>query len=245
MRQIALFILFLTLTSPILAQKQINDQFNTWITYSGNHKFTEKWDVHTLYSMRRHDFVADWQQSLLRVGVGYKLTKKIKTQIGYDWIRTFPYGAQPISHVTDEHRAWVHLNTKFQEKRFSFLQRLRFENRVIEQFDANLNKSGFVLKYRLRYKFGLVVPLNHSQLEDKTLFMNFNNEIFMNVINSTKYFDQNWFYTGFGWRFNKSISVKIGYLNQFFPKTDGIRIENNHTLKLDYIHSFDFSRKTQ
>lgn len=240
MRNIRSVILFLTIGFSTTAQKQIDNQFNTWVTFSGNHTISKKWEFHSLYSYRRNDLVEHWQQSLLHIGAGYKLTSKIKTQVGYDWIRTFPYGTQPIAQVTDEHRIWVHLNTKFQENRFHFSQRLRFENRAINLFNANMSKNGFVWKYRLRYKLAVNVPINHNRLIDNTLFVSLSDEIFMNFFNQNKYFDQNWFYAGFGWRFNKSISVKVGYMNQFLPKTDGVHVENNDTLSIQYIHNLNF-----
>ena len=190
MRKIQSVILFLTLGFSATAQKQIDNQFNTWITLSGNHVLSKKWDVHSLYSFRRNDFVEHWQQSLMRIGVGYKLTEKIKTQTGYDWIRTFPYGEQPIGQMTDEHRIWVHFNIKFQENRFYFSQRLRFENRAINQFNASMSENAFMWKYRLRYKFGVNVPLNQNGLIDNTLFLSLSDEIFMNLFNQDKYFEK-------------------------------------------------------
>ncbi|MFT6983040.1 MAG: hypothetical protein ACJAUD_001811 [Crocinitomicaceae bacterium] len=225
------------------AQKQIDDQFNSWITYSGNHILSNKWDIESLYSFRRNGFFEHWQQSLLRVGVGYKLTEKIKAQVGYDWVRTFPYGAEPISRMTDEHRIWAHLNLKFQENRFYFEQRLRFENRVIDQTNTDMSTNKFVWKYRLRFTFGMNIPLNHNQMINHTLFLSLSDEIFMNLNSQDKYFDQNWFYAGLGWRFNKSISVKIGYLDQFLPNSDGLHVENNHTFSVNYIQNLDFSGK--
>ena len=32
-------------------------------------------------------------------------------------------------------------------------------------------------------------------------------------------------------------------MNQYLPKSDNIRIENNHTLTMGYSHSFDFSTR--
>lgn len=36
---------------------QTATQFNSWWTYSGNHRVSEKFSLYTLYSFRRNDFV--------------------------------------------------------------------------------------------------------------------------------------------------------------------------------------------
>lgn len=245
MRKIIGVVLLLVAYSNATAQKQVDNQFNTWLNYSGDHAVSKKIDVHTLYSLRRNEFVENWQQSLLRLGMGVKLTDKIKAQAGYDWLVTFPYGEQPISFRTNEHRIWAHLNLKFQEKRFYFSNRFRFENRAIENIYAGDQGErivdGFIWRYRLRYKFGVDVPLNNKQMDESTLFLSVNDELFMNLFNQDNYFDQNWFYAGLGWKFSKNIKLKIGYMNQFFPKSNGIQVENNHTLNISYIQNFNFS----
>ncbi len=247
MKKIACVIALLMLYGNANAQKIVDDQFNTWLTYAGNYSVSKRIDIHTLYSFRRNEFVENWQQSLLRVGMGVKLTDKIKTQIGYDWIATFPYGKQPISFLTNEHRIWAHLNLKFQEQRFYFSNRIRFASRTIENIHAgNLGGKvvdGFIWKYRLRYKFAVDIPLNKKRMEANTLFVSVNDELFMNLFEKNHYFDQNWFYAGLGWKFAKSIKVKVGYMNQFLPKSDGIHVENNHTLSVAYIQNFNFAKK--
>jgi hypothetical protein len=238
--------LLLLLSNTLKAQKTGDNQFNTWLTYSGDHSVSERIDIHTLYSFRRNEFMENWQQSLLRVGMGVRLADKIKMQVGYDWLVTFPYGKQPISFRTNEHRIWVHLNLKFQEKRFYFANRIRFENRAIEDIHAGDQNErivdGFNWKYRLRYKFAVDVPLNKNRMEENTLFLSVSDELFMNLFDKNHYFNQNWFYAGLGWRFTEKIKLKIGYMNQFLPKTDGDHVENNHTLSLSYIQNFSFAK---
>ena len=56
-----------------------------------------QFSVHTFYSTRRSDFVKNWQQSLLRLGINYKLNDKLILTPGYDWAINFPYGKQPIA----------------------------------------------------------------------------------------------------------------------------------------------------
>ena len=152
MKILIFVMLFMILSSIGRTQNTVDEQFNTWITYAGDHAVSKRIDIHTLYSFRRNEFMKNWQQSLLRVGLGNKLTDKIKVQVGYDWIVTFPYGKQPISFQTNEHRVWAHLNLKFQEQRFYFSNRIRFENRAIEALHAGDQNERVVDGYNWKFR---------------------------------------------------------------------------------------------
>ena len=55
----------------LFAQKQIDDQYNCWYMYFGNHRLSEKWSLHTEYQWLRHDWIKTWQQQVFRVGLDY------------------------------------------------------------------------------------------------------------------------------------------------------------------------------
>ena len=68
------------------SQKQIDANNNSWWNYSGTHKISDKVSLFTLYSWRRNDFVKNWQQSLARIGLNYKLSDNFTVTPGYDWV---------------------------------------------------------------------------------------------------------------------------------------------------------------
>ncbi len=220
-------------------QIQKDNQFNTWVTYSGNHKLNDKYSIYTLYSFRRNDFVENWQQSLLRLGINRKIKDHFTVTFGYDWAETFPYGKQPIIKQTTEHRPFEQISLKNKIGRFKLIHRYRLEQRFIEtNFD-------FKFRNRCRYRFTVTVPLNHTEMTNKTIYLSVFNELFINAGKNIEshYFDQNWAYLGVGFKFNKQTKVSIGYMNQFLPKSDNLRIENNHTLGLSFSHNFNFLAK--
>ncbi len=220
-------------------QVQKDNQFNSWFTYSGNHKMNEKYSIHTLYSFRRNDFVKNWQQSLLRLGINREIKENLIVTLGYDWVETFPYGEQPIAKQETEHRPFEQIILKNAVGRFKITHRYRLEQRFIE------NNSTYLFRNRLRYRFILTVPLNHKKMGGKTFYFAAFDELFISVGKSigSHYFNQNWAYLGIGYQFNEKTKMSIGYMNQYLPKNDDIRIENNHTLNIGFSHSFDFSNK--
>ena len=56
---ISLFLL-LFLVGGSYAQKTISNQTHAWVLYTGNHKISEKFGIHTEYQWRRADFFNDW-----------------------------------------------------------------------------------------------------------------------------------------------------------------------------------------
>ena len=79
-----------------------NNRLNTnnnigWYNYFGTFKVAEKFGIHTEYQWRRNNYITDWQQSLLRVGLNYNLNPRVLFRVGYAWIETYPYGDIPLN----------------------------------------------------------------------------------------------------------------------------------------------------
>lgn len=229
-----LFISFLCDLS-VISQKQIDDQVHGWLVYQGNHHLSTKFDLHTEYQWRRANGFADWQQSLTRIGLDYKLNPLVTVSGGYGWILTYPYGSQPIANRTNENRMWQQVILKQLLGTFQVQHRYRLEQRWIDtQF-----------KQRMRYRAQVLIPLQKSYVDNKQgLFMNVNDEVFLGFGKGIgkNILDQNRFIGAVGYQFNKDFSMQMGYLNQFVIKTDGLHMERNHTLWTSVAYNFDFSK---
>jgi hypothetical protein len=217
------------------AQKTIDDQLHGWVLYQGNHKLNSQFDLHTEYQWRRANGFADWQQSLARVGLDYKLNPSVTISGGYAWILTYPYGSQPIANQTNENRLWQQLILKQLIGNLQVQHRYRLEQRWIDnQF-----------KQRMRYRAQVLIPLQKSFVDKKQgLFLNVNNEVFLGFGKGIgkNILDQNRFIGAVGYQFNKDFSLQMGYLNQFVIKPDGLHIERNHTLWTSVMYNLDFSK---
>lgn len=230
----ALAVAFLSLTS-LFAQKQIDDQIHGWFVYQGNHHLSTKFDLHTEYQWRRANGFSDWQQSLSRIGIDYKLNQSVTFSGGYAWVLSYPYGSQPIPSQTIEHRLWQQVILKQPIGNFQVQHRYRLEQRWIDtQF-----------KQRVRYRAQVLIPLQKSFVDKKQgLFMNVNDEVFLGFGQGIgkNILDQNRFIGAVGYQFNKDFQFQMGYLNQFVIKTDGLHMERNHTLWTSVAYNFDFSK---
>lgn len=250
MKNLIIFTVFLTMNGMFFAQKQISDQSHAWVMYTGNHRLTEKWGIHTEYQWRRADFFESWQQSLTRVGVDYYSKSGAQFTAGYAWIRTYPYGQQPISTTFNEHRIWQQIVLKNKISRTEFQHRYRLEQRFLENWIKNSSGTyeldGYNFRQRVRYRFLINIPLNKKEMSDNTLFLSVYDEVFLGFGKGIgkNVLDQNRLYFAFGWRFNKVFNVQLGYMNQYIIKTDGIMQERNHTLQIGMSYNLDL-RKTK
>ncbi|MEY4991647.1 MAG: hypothetical protein RI948_516 [Bacteroidota bacterium] len=225
----------LLLNITLNAQKLIDDQLHGWVVYQGNHKLNSKFDLHTEYQWRRADGFNDWQQSLARVGLDYKLNPNCTISGGYGWIISYPYGSQPIAAQTHENRLWQQVNLKAQYGTIQIQHRYRLEQRFIDT----------IFRQRIRYRAQCIIPLQKTYLEQgKGLFMNVNDEVFLGFGKGIgkNILDQNRFIAAVGYKFSPKMNIQMGYLNQFVIKSNGIQMERNHTLWTSVVYNLDFSK---
>jgi len=87
-----------------------------------------------------------------------------------------------------------------------------------------------------------LIPITKKTMQDNTLFLNNNDEIFLGFGKGIEknVLDQNRFNIALGWRFTNNLNLQVGYLNQYIIKTDGVKIERNHTLLTSLVYNIDF-----
>jgi hypothetical protein len=245
MKRFLILTIGLILGFNCFTQKIIDNHQNSWWNVSSTVKLNDKFSVSGLYSWRRYDFVNTWQQSLARIGFNYKIKNNFTITPGYDWVITYPYNG---GYDFTEHRIYQQFTVKNKIGRINVKHRYRLEQRFLEniKLDDNNNyvSDGSRFRQRTRYRITLTIPLNHSEMNEHTLFLSVFNEIFINFGKGAgkKPLDQNWFNASLGWKFNSNTSLKIGYQNQYFIKGNGYDVEQNHILSIGFNHNFNLSK---
>lgn len=204
----------------------------TWFMAFGNHRLSDTWGVHTEYQFRRTDLGQDWQQALMRVGLDWHRSEQHVVTAGYGWIRSYPYGEQPIAQLFDEHRIWQQLITKSKTGAINWTHRYRLEQRFMDR------PEGSAWQHRARYfvQISWSIP-NHtnwsiSAYEEAFIGLR---DLAMPVINLLQ---QNRLSAALNYRLNNGTSLQVGWLQQVLWKGDG-RAENNQTLLLGVRHDLD------
>ena len=227
----------------VFSQKS-NPKFITWSTSITNVKTAEKISFLIEYQNRRNDFLSHKLQSLARLGVEYSFTKKITGTGGYAWF---------LTHISDfsfnEHRLWKQVTHNQSYKRIVFNQRLRAEQRFLE--NKTRNQSGeFVLdgynyNHRIRYRFMIILPINKKSMENNTLFVSISDEPFFRIEKNYKgnLLERNRFLGTVGWRFNEKYTFQLSYMNHFIIKNTSFVFEKMHTIQPTI--TYNWNRNTQ
>ncbi len=209
--------------NTLYAQNTRLNNYNSigWYNYFGTFKLAEKFGIHTEYQFRRNEFITEWQQSLLRVGVNYQPNQKIQFRLGYAWIETFPYGEIPINGMGKdftEHRLFQMVTISDKVSVVDFSHRFMLEQRWVGRYSNDIltKEDEYPLSNRLRYMFRFQIPLKGKEIKDKTPYVAVYEEIFIGFGKNVNenIFDQNRIGILFGYRFNPVVRIEAGFLNQ-------------------------------
>lgn len=252
MKNILLLALVLACTSFGFAQSPLRNtktNNNGWFMYFGDHKFSEHWGIHIEAQFRRNEIIAKPQQLLLRTGINYHFAPNAFATAGYCYVTTSQYGVFPAKSAFPENRFWEQLQVKSQAGRIEMITRLRLEQRLsklpVIQSSGEYAPGDDVYTNRARVLVRLSVPFKGKTIEDNSLYFSCYDEAFVNFGENVQanIFDQNRAYAALGYKFPKWGKLEIGYMNQTIVKSDGVKVENNHTLQVGFISNIDFRKK--
>jgi hypothetical protein len=251
-----LFFIFCFVNVAVCAQNTRINNYNTigWYNYFGTFKLDEKFGIHTEYQLRRDNTIVDKQQGLLRVGINYQLTPKTQFRLGYAWIETYPYGEIPINRFGKEfteHRTFQMVTLTDKVSILDFSHRFMLEQRWVGSYlnSSSISEDQFPLLHRLRYMFRMQIPLKGDSIIDKTPYFAIYDEILIGFGKNVNenVFDQNRFGMLIGYRFDNTVRVEAGYINQILQlgrEVDGRNVfQNNNGLIINANFNFDLSKK--
>lgn len=246
---ITIFIFVYTISNA--QNRQHDDNFNTWLVYSGNHKFSNKFGLHLEYQLRRSNFLINKQQHLPRVGIIYYLNNQIRFTLGYAFIQSQPYGSFAPTIAFPEHRIWQQMQINNSYGIVDLQHRFRMEQRFIKlptKIEEQLVLGDFVYSNRTRYLLRATFNVFKNKSSNiKNVYFAAQNEIFINFGKNVKLniFDQNRIYVGIGYKIPKFGNIELGYMEHTLFRANGINVERNHTLQLAIISNIEFRKKKQ
>lgn len=234
------------LTQPVTRVPTKN--FNSWLVYSGDHKFSKKWGIHLDVQWRRNKFFTDPQQIVIRTGINHHFNNQVVVTAGYAFAESYPFGEFPIAATFTENRIWEQVQLKNQLSSVEWSSRYRLEQRFshLPVRTGNAYKSGpsvYTNRMRILNRFSL--PLKGKVIEDRSFYISAYDEVFINFGKNVGYniLDQNRAAFSLGYKIPNAGRVEVGYLYQLSMKSDGIKIENNHTLQIAFYSTFNFFKE--
>jgi len=183
-----------------------------WYMYFFNTTFkNSEWGIQGDIQLRNWNVAGDMEQLLIRSGITYKpKNANIKFTLGYGNVTSGAYGDD--SSTSTESR--IYQEALYPAKignRFYLNHRFRYEQRFVENQD---------FRTRFRYNLFLNIPLNNTEMTDKTVYLALYNEIFINGErsigdgNSVEIFDRNRFYYAIGYVLKKGMKFQLGAMIQ-------------------------------
>jgi len=177
---------------------------------------------------RNWDLGGDLEQLLIRGGLTWRPeSSSVLYTFGAAHITSEDFG--PAGNAVREKRLYQEASIPQRVGRKVFLtHRFRFEQRWVDNQD---------FRTRLRYFFGLNVPLNQDTLGEGATYFSFYNELFINLNQSigndrrVDHFDRNRLYLALGYSLRDNLRFQLGYMHQ---QTDNI---GKGQLQLSFLHS--------
>ncbi|MBS7564166.1 DUF2490 domain-containing protein [Mucilaginibacter sp. Bleaf8] len=224
-------ILFVFISSQLLIGKavlaQTKHEHSLWGAWFHTQRFSKHWGAMFDIQMRSADDVEYLRHTLLRPGVSYYFNNRQFTTLGY--LYTYTRNQTDAGKTfRPEHRIWQQfIQAHTVHKNIAVQHRFRLEQRFV----GSLNTQDAFFAQRLRYFIRGVIPFKRDSTFSKGMFLGLQNEVFTNVQNKDKvngsFFDQNRAYAALGYRFNKSVDIEAGYLNQYVNGAGPANINNN------------------
>jgi len=246
MRHCAVLIVVLAFSGahPLLAQKDIEYQEQTWFGYFNQTRITNKsgfWlDAHLRFT---DHFTGRLGQSIIRPGYIYYLSDQTRLSAGYAYVTN--YSVTDDLPDVPEHRTWQQIQWYDKRQYFNMMQYVRLEERFRKTLAGTELSDDYKFNYRIRYNISFTIPLKGKSVEPKTPFIFVNDEVMINFGEEIvyNYFDQNRFFAGIGYQFTKHLNAQIGYLNVFQQRTSGNEFIHTDAIRLFVFHSLDFRNK--
>ena len=242
--------LFLACGAGVEAQqKEIASSTNGWFLLMNEFRFSPKWFLSTELHLRGAGVVDDWQQILLRPAINYRINPAVDLTFGYTYIRSYPYGEQPLKTIVPENQLWQQVHVRHAIGKTGLSHRYRLEERWIGQVAPDAAGGFFIdgntYAQRFRYRLLARLPLYTIEEGKKQLFVSAWDELFINLEKNfmPANFQQNRIYAGLGYQFSPVANLQAGYMKQVIRKANGIQYERNPTINVSLFYNIDLYQK--
>lgn len=187
-----------------------NNELGSWDITNLSLTLSKKFTLWLEAQTRSQKLTTDFFYHEFKGGIQYKLGDKATVMLGTGDYKTYAFpGNFKIPMAVKEWRVWEQLVINNNIDRLKLEHRYRIEQRWLNGEFAN----------RFRYRLNPVLPLNHSSMKPKTVYLSAFDELFFT--NLAPYFMRNRFFVGAGYQFSKVVTAQAGWIRQFdYRKAD-------------------------
>ncbi len=249
--KISLLFLLTMLARPLLAQTEVYGDNDVWFLLLNKVQLSEKWSLTNEVHLRRHQWLEQKEQFLIRPAINYAFNPAVTAAAGYTYIRTYPYGAYALPVSVPENNIWeqITLSHKITEQ-INVSHRYRIEHRFIGAIRQNGTAppdiDGTRFAQRFRYRLTSVFPIIKTD-KGTRLYGHVFDEIWFNLRDELHVmnYDRNWLYLGVGYRFSPDVRFEVAFMDQWINHPANNRYEHNPTLQFTFGYDFDLAHHAE
>ncbi len=234
------YIPFIFIFSSAIAKAQHTVQHTNmlWAGYYNTIVFNKKLSLVSDVQLRTRDWTKKWSQFALRTGLNFKFNDHITATGGFVFFKNAQYANKQLL-LKNEWRPWQEISYQTKLNQVNFIQRLRTEQRFLQQVANNklINKYEYI--FRLRYRFDW-----QFQLEKDNIKLLMGNEILINpcFISKTRFFDQNRTFAGLNFKIQSNTSLKIQYLKIFQWRSSTSVLDDQNVFRINIYQQFQLKK---
>ncbi|MEP6927256.1 MAG: DUF2490 domain-containing protein [Ginsengibacter sp.] len=232
-------IAFIILLMPAIVKAQHTTRhYNVlWVAYNNTLHFNTKWSLVNDAQVRTTDWANKWLLYAVRSGLSYNVNKRLAFTSGFTLFRTAQYNGKDF-FFKNEWRPYEEVSYNLVLNRTNFYQRLRTEQRFLQQTANNKKTNDYTYIFRLRYRFEWQFPLKEN------IKLLVGNEVFINpgYINNTLFFDQNRTFAGLNFKLNSHSVLQSQYIKIFQWRSTASVLEDQNVIRINFVQQFNLKR---
>jgi hypothetical protein len=235
-QQIVFAILFIPLASK--AQHKTEHTNMLWTGYYNTVRFNKNWSLVSDAQLRTKDWTEKWSQLLIRSGLSYAFNDHIMVTVGFAFFKNAQYVEKQL-FLKNEWRPWQEISYQVKLNKINLTQRIRTEQRFLQQLVNNILAKTYEYIFRFRYRFDLQIPLQETNLK-----LLLGNEVMVNplYINTTRFFDQDRIFAALNYKLTNHTSLQLQYLKIFQWHSNTSVLDDANVFRLNIYQQFSFKK---
>lgn len=188
--------------------------------------------------VRTKDWADKWVLYAIRTGLGYNINKHTTITAGIALFRSAQYQNNDLL-FKNEWRPWEEISYEQKLKKTALLQRLRTEQRFVQQIVDNRKTNVYSYTFRLRYRFEWQFPIKKNAIK-----LVAGNEVLVNpgYLNSSLFFDQNRTFAGLNFKLSGNTNLQCQYTKIFLWRSTASILEDQNIIRINFYQQFNIRK---
>ena len=221
--------------------REVQTQHHFWTSINSQARIADKWSVVADLHVRRTDYLKNNNFYYTRVGANYHINKNLSVSLAgrHMWLAN---KTATTELFLNENRLVQQLQLHQSLGKLQLSQRLRIEERWIQNVVNSELTDTYKYSTRFRYQLSLLVPLSKNKFFPSLAF---SDELMMQSGKHIIYnnFDQNRLFAGVKQQITTSLAADFGYMHVWQQRLSGYQYNRNQTVRLFFYWQPDFRKK--